>query len=617
MAIIKIQFAKHSQNLLTYVMRERGPEDSVDAYNCYWDTAHREFEEYRRFHSGKGTIEAVHVMQSWNENESKAMSSDDFNAIGRRLAEEKFPGHAFVVVTHTETKKTHNHIVVCPWHSETGKKIDNKKHHLYELRDLSDKICKEKGLSIINKVTKDREEKFPDVVKKMIKFNGKSYLKDLCEKADFSRAWATSYDEYVGALEAFGYSVRVEDKTITYFYPGKDRGKRGDKLGAKYNKPGLEKAFKENDMRYETYPELRDFIHGKIEQLKRSPESIANLKNELKENSRGAFSEGKDYSVFTKRERTSSPTKYPHEFALKNCMFPISEIQRARQSNIFEYCKRNNIPLEKDTDGSWTIKGRPYVKMSDYEWTNKKNRTRGSLIELVAAHKGMTFIQAIADINQNPRLLLLESTFGEQKRTFTSFYIPSKDRVGATEGLGKVAFFLRGHGINGDLAETLLKSGQLQVGNKGVIRLFGKDDDKGASDYHQDREGTWHHERKGVSTKPFFSHPGKGREGYIFTDPISFLKHCNDNPFLKNSRNEGFLCLVTPAAKMVDHFINENPNMTRLKVITAKGKSKDSEEIDFFNNLKEKYQKFGLNVERTGPEQLPKGMEIDIPFYGL
>ena len=617
MAIIKIKFVTHAQNLLNYVMTGRGPGDSIDAHNCYWDTAHLEFEEIRRLRYGKGSIQAVHVMQSWGENESKTLSADEFNSIGKKLAEEKFPGHAFVVVTHTETSKTHNHIVVCPWHSETGKKIENKKFQLYELRATSDKLCQEKGLSVINKASKDREAGLPDVVQKMIKFNGKSYLLDLCEKADFARAWATNYGEYVAAMGSFGHSVRVEDKTITYFYPGKDRGKRGDKLGKKYDKPGLEKAFRENDMRYETYPELRDFIHGKMQQLKQNPDSKLALASELKEKSRGAFVEGKDYAAFTKRDRASNPALYPHELALKNCMFPISEIARARGSNIIEYCNVNKILLEKDTDGSWTIKGRPYVKLSEYEWINKKNRTRGSLIELVAAHKGITLIQAIADINHNPRLLLLESKFGEQKRTFTSFYIPSAERSGTAEGLGKVAFFLRGHGISGDFAEALLNSGQMQVGRHGVIRLFGKDDDRGAVDYHQDKDQKWHHETKGVPTRPFFSHPGKGREGYIFTDPLSFLKHRGENPFLKNSRSEGFLCLMAPDDKIVDHFINENQNIARLKIISGSKKLDHAAELDFFNNLKEKYQKLGVSVEKSGPERLPKGVEIDIPFHGL
>lgn len=111
---------------------------------------------------------------------------------------------------------------------------------------MSDGLCKEHGLSIIGEKALDRRARMPEKVQQMARFRKESYILDTMQKADCARTYATSYSDYVGILSELGVPVRVENKNITYFYPGRDRGKRGDKLGPKYDKDGLEAAFKSN-----------------------------------------------------------------------------------------------------------------------------------------------------------------------------------------------------------------------------------------------------------------------------------------------------------------------------------------------------------------------------------
>lgn len=82
-------------------------------------------------------------MQSWSAEESHLLGKEQFHEIGRKLAERYFPGHEFVIKTHTDKAHTHNHIAVNAVNYETGRKFENKhiRHKLKELRRMSDRLC--------------------------------------------------------------------------------------------------------------------------------------------------------------------------------------------------------------------------------------------------------------------------------------------------------------------------------------------------------------------------------------------------------------------------------------------------------------------------------------------
>ena len=141
---------------------------------------------------------------------------------------------------------------------ESGKQIPHKFLHLHELRKINDRLCLARGLQIPNKDANERKARIPDRVQNMVRMGKQSWLYDIMNKADVARHLATSYDQYTDYLDAFGVRTRVEDKNITYFYPGRSRGKRGDNLGKHYDKPGLEAQFKKNDERFQAHPEIRD-----------------------------------------------------------------------------------------------------------------------------------------------------------------------------------------------------------------------------------------------------------------------------------------------------------------------------------------------------------------------
>lgn len=83
------------------------------------------------------------------------------NEIGRRLAEEIFPGFPVVIGTHTNTENIHNHIIVCAW------ALDGHKWHQHNaayshVREVSDRLCEEYGLSVLRETKQQHLIKWKD-----------------------------------------------------------------------------------------------------------------------------------------------------------------------------------------------------------------------------------------------------------------------------------------------------------------------------------------------------------------------------------------------------------------------------------------------------------------------
>ena len=616
MAIIKIKFAKHLDTLVPYVMDGRAPTDPISTHDCDERDVARDFAALKQFHNGNGAVNVIHIMQSWSEAESKKLLPEEFNAIGRELAHKQFPGHAFAVVTHTDTSKVHNHILVSPWHTETGKKIEHKKRHLYELRGISDKLCQERGLSVIESMGKDRHARLPEKVQKIAQFRGHSWILDLCQKADFARAYATSYDEYVGILGEFGVKARVEERNISYFYSDKVRGKRGGKLSPKYDKAGLEDAFKANDARFAKFPGLREQVRGIVGAAATRGVDIQASKDALVNLPQSPYQQGhRDYSKYTKMERPGRAQRFPHELDLSGVLIPIEELRKARHSNIIQYCQANRIALERNSEGKMVLKGRSFVEIGEFEWVNKRNRTKGSLIELVAAHKDLTFLQAVAEITGNKRLHLLEQHLGETKRNFTSFYIPKEHRLNDLEAKVKIASVLVQHGCDPTHASALFKGGQAQVSKEGVVRFFAKDDDGGAFEFTESTEHNWHRAKVGAIKGAFFKVSTGSRNATIYLDPFGFLASQGKHAFWPAKYHQDVICLMEPDEKVLDHHLATNRRIDQVQVFLDPKSTNHQVELDFFNNLRSRYPQIGIQIGESRGMGRERSRGDDLPSF--
>lgn len=176
-------------------------------------------------------VQGYHLVQSFAPGES---NPEQAHLIGLELAERLLGGkYQAVVTTHLNTKCLHNHIV---WNSvalDTGEKYrSNAKSYYTEVRRLSDELCREHGLSIIQNPSDEK---------------GKPYLEWQAEKsgqptwrtairADVDNALARSFawQQFIRVLESHGYEVRLDRKHPTLRPPGKERAVRFKTLGKRY-----------------------------------------------------------------------------------------------------------------------------------------------------------------------------------------------------------------------------------------------------------------------------------------------------------------------------------------------------------------------------------------------
>ena len=118
----------------------------VTGVNCNSKTAYEEMSAIqKRFDKTTGNI-AYHAYQSFKTGEVTPKLA---HAIGVKLAKETFPEHQVLVATHFNTGTYHNHFVINSENMFTGKKFNCNKGAYYHFRELSDKLCAEYGLTVI------------------------------------------------------------------------------------------------------------------------------------------------------------------------------------------------------------------------------------------------------------------------------------------------------------------------------------------------------------------------------------------------------------------------------------------------------------------------------------
>jgi len=122
----------------------------VTGVNCKAETAYEEMKmTQEKFGKCTGNI-AYHAYQSFKTGE---VSPELAHEIGVKLARKMWAEHQVLVATHFNTGTYHNHFVVNSVNMFTGKKFNCNKGAYYHFRELSDNLCREYGLTVIEKPT--------------------------------------------------------------------------------------------------------------------------------------------------------------------------------------------------------------------------------------------------------------------------------------------------------------------------------------------------------------------------------------------------------------------------------------------------------------------------------
>ncbi len=415
-------------------------------------------------------------------------------------------------------------------------------------------------------------------------------------------------------LNAINCNIEITDKNITYFYVGHDKGVRGNKLGKHYDKKGLVQKFKDNDSLFLKQPQLRSKIRDGITDYQNGKGDTLGVSSSLLLG--GGTTQGlkgKNYESYTKSNRRGNRTPIPSDHDLRHSIIPISEIRKASNSDILEYCKKHKIKTITNDKGKTVLKGREHIVINEKRWTNTKNKTTGSLIEFVTAHNSTSYLRAISQITGNKNLLLLEQYMGEVKRPYTSFYIPKQKQAKADLAKLNVKKFLKHHGISEKVSEDLFKLKRVQADSKGSIWIYPEGTDKEAIEFSRESNG-YKSKRHGDKSTPFNISYKNGKDVTIFTNFLSFLK-LKGSKALDPKRSKGELVLMGLEEKALHIFLAANPQIKGIDIVEDKSKSLQNNQWNFIDKLKKDLKPFGITVNQVSFEQaLKKKRSLDLDF---
>jgi hypothetical protein len=210
-----------------------------NSLDCDVDYVRNQFKATREIWGKSGGIQAHHVIQSFKPDE---VDPQQANEIGLQLAEKMAKGYEVAVYTHTDKDHIHNHIVINAVNYEDGRKFHaHGQKAIDHVRKISDELCKEHGLSVV-------EERSADVrytlAEQSLLEKGESSWKDEIRTAiDSSKEQVTSFEEFQERLKDQGVQATLRGKNITYEHLESNKKVRGTKLGLAYEKETILHGF--------------------------------------------------------------------------------------------------------------------------------------------------------------------------------------------------------------------------------------------------------------------------------------------------------------------------------------------------------------------------------------
>ena len=188
----------------------------VTGVNCLADTAYQEFLNTKRLYGKTEGRMYYHVLQSFSPEEP--LTAETAHEIALKLAQE-FAGFEVLVCTHTDRDHLHSHLIINSVSVEDGRKYHSDKDNIQRIRQASDQLCLQYGLSVI----KPKNKRTPGMSAAEYRSadKGQSWKLRLAIAIDEAMAAALSRDHFLELMELEGYRVRWEKdrKYITYTTP--------------------------------------------------------------------------------------------------------------------------------------------------------------------------------------------------------------------------------------------------------------------------------------------------------------------------------------------------------------------------------------------------------------
>ncbi len=212
--------------------------------NCANDSVEglvQQFYVVRMAYNKNNNILSHHYVQSFSPNEK--VTPEIAHQIGVELAEKVAPGFQVIVSTHVDKDHLHNHIIINSVSMETGLKWKGNGDTLKTMRAESDKLCRQHGLTVIQKQSGLRGI---DQATQKLAEKGKSWKVELCRALDEAVKQCSRKKEFIAFMKRKGFEItRYTDRHITFQKIGETKKIRADTLaeqfGDYYTKENMER----------------------------------------------------------------------------------------------------------------------------------------------------------------------------------------------------------------------------------------------------------------------------------------------------------------------------------------------------------------------------------------
>ena len=345
----RVDYAKNEE--------KTGRGELVSSYACNAEIADKEFAESKREYlritgrKPKGDIIAYQIRQSFKPGE---ITPEEANRIGYETAIRFTKGnHAYIVATHIDKAHIHNHIIFNSTNLACDRKFRDYWFIALALQKLSDIICLENGLSVIEPRKPSERAKRDPYPKK------ETFRSVICADIDVALLEKPkAFDEFLKLLMEQGYEIKL-GKNPAVRGKGQKRFIRFKSLGDGYTSDDLieiisgekEQSSERKDNAKYSKNKKRDFdllidIQEKIRQGKGGGyERWAKVYN-IKQLSQALLflqeHDVRDYATLTERASSASSTFSNLTATIKDAEKRLAEIQVVK-THIFNYSKTKDV----------------------------------------------------------------------------------------------------------------------------------------------------------------------------------------------------------------------------------------------------------------------------------
>lgn len=234
MAVTKIKAIRGTlSKAIAYILNPEKTDEKllVSSYGCASETAAREFEWTRKIAEQKGMnpvrIIARHVIQSFEIGE---VTPELAHEIGKQFADETLGGkYEYVLTTHIDKDHVHNHLIFNAVDFVDYHAYKSYKRIYYDMREVSDRLCKENGLSVIPP-SQNKGMGYKEYTEAK---RGTSWKQKLKQTIDRLVITAKDYDDFLRLMQEAGYEIKT-GKYISFRAEGQERFTRSKTIGENY-----------------------------------------------------------------------------------------------------------------------------------------------------------------------------------------------------------------------------------------------------------------------------------------------------------------------------------------------------------------------------------------------